>query len=58
MLKNWFSSLNFVDDVPEDPLTGGDGHLNGIKAYLYDDYFSNKWSTFKIGAAYWFKDPA
>ena len=45
MLKYWFSSLDFVDDVPEDPLTGGDVHLNGIKAHLYDDYFSITWPT-------------
>ncbi len=34
MLKKWSSSLDFVDDVPEDPLTGGDVHLNGIKGHL------------------------
>ena len=43
MLKNWFSSLNFVEDVPEDPLTGGDVRLNGIKELLYDGYFSITW---------------
>ena len=26
-----------MDDIPKDPLTGGDGHLDGIKSYLYDD---------------------
>ena len=62
-LKKLFSSLDFVDDIHKDPLTGGDGHLDGIKAYLYNDYFSIRWSTFKIGslgavAAHWFKDPA
>ncbi len=44
-----FSSLDFVDDIHKDPLTGGDGHLDFIKAYLYDDYFSIElWSTFCI----------
>ena len=54
-----------MDDIPKDPLTGGDGHLDGIKAYLYDKYFSIRLSTFKIDslgavavAAPSFKDPA
>ncbi len=54
-----------MDDIPKDPFTGGDGHLNCTKKYLYDDYISIIWSTFKIGslglgvvAAHWFKDPA
>ncbi len=50
MLKNWFSSLDFVDDVLEDPLTGGDIHLTGIKAHLYDDYFLITRLTLKIGS--------
>ncbi len=40
MLKNWFSSLDFVDDLPKDPLTRGNGYIDGIKAHLYDDYIS------------------
>ncbi len=52
-----------MNDIPKDPLIGGDGHLDGIKAYLYDSYFFIRWSTFKIGslgavADPWFKDPA
>ncbi len=43
--KSWI-----VEDVPEDPLTGGDVHLNGIKAHLYDDYFSITWPNLKIGS--------
>ena len=42
----WFSSLDFVDDIP---LTGGLGHKDGIKVTLYDGYFSIElWSTFCI----------
>ena len=38
-----------MDDIPKDPLIVDDGHLDGIKAYLYDDYFSIElWSTFYI----------
>ena len=38
-----------MDDFPKDPLTGGDGHIDGIKAHFYDDYFSIElWSTFYI----------
>ncbi len=63
MLKYRFWSLDFVDDVPEDPLTGGDVHLNVIKANLYDGYFSITLPNLKIGspgavAAHWFKDQA
>ena len=54
-----------MDDVPEDPLTGGDVHLNGIKGHLYDNHFSIAWPTVKIGSlgavavsAHWFKDQA
>ncbi len=39
-VKIWFSSLDFVDDIPKDPLTDGDGYLNSIKVYLYEDDFS------------------
>ena len=28
-----------MDDFPKDPLIGGDGHINGIKAHFYYDYF-------------------
>ncbi len=38
MLKKLFSNLDFVDDFPKDPLSGGDGDIDGIKAHLYDDY--------------------
>ncbi len=51
-----------MDDIPKDPLIGGDGHPHSIKfkVYLYDDYFSIRWSTFKVGslgevAVPWFK---
>ena len=43
------SSIDFVDDFPKDPLIGGDGHIDGIKAHFYYDYFSIElWSTFYI----------
>ena len=65
VIKIWFSSLDFVDVIPKDPLTGDDGHLDGINAYLDDDYIFNTWTTFKISsleamtvAAPWIKDPA
>ena len=35
MPKNWFSSLDFVDDIHKDPLTGGDGNIDGIKAFIW-----------------------
>ena len=38
-----------MDYLPKDPLTRGDGHIDGIKAHLYDDYISVElWSTFYI----------
>ena len=30
-----------MDYIPEDPLSGGDVHLHGIKAHLYDYYNYN-----------------
>ena len=49
MLKNWFLSLDFVDDLPRDPITGGDVDIDGTKAHLYDDYISIELcSTFYI----------
>ena len=49
MVKIWLSSLHFVDDFPKNPLTGGYGHIDGIKAHLYDDFISIElWSTFCI----------
>ncbi len=33
MLYNNVLSLDFMVDIPKDPLTG-DGHLNGTKAYF------------------------
>ena len=45
MIKNLFSSLDFVDDFPKDPLTGGDVHIDCIKAHLYYDYiYIELWS--------------
>ncbi len=51
-----------MKDVPEDPLNGGDVHLNGIKAHIYDNLFSITWPILKIGslgavavAAHWCK---
>ena len=42
-------SLDFVYDLPRDPITGGDVGVDGIKANLYDDYISMElWSTFDI----------
>ncbi len=42
-------SLDFEEPFPKDSLTGGDGHIDGIKAHLYDDYFSIELcSTFYI----------
>ncbi len=42
-------SLDFVYDLPRDPLTGCDVDIDGIKAHLYDDYISIElWSTFYI----------
>ncbi len=39
-----------MDDFPKDPLTGGNGHIDDIKANLHDVYLSNEmWSTFYIG---------
>ncbi len=38
MLTKLFSVLDFVDDFPKDSLTGGDGHIDGIKAHLYYDH--------------------
>ncbi len=38
MLTKLFSSLDFMDDFPKDPLTGGDGHIDDIKAHLYYDH--------------------
>ncbi len=34
--KNLFqyASFDFVDDIPKDPLTGGDNHQDGIKSYM------------------------
>ncbi len=43
------SSLDFVDNFSKDPLTDGEGHIDGIRAHLVDDYFSIElWSTFHI----------
>ncbi len=36
-----------MDDLPWDPLTGGDVDIDDIKAHLYDDYISIElWFTF------------
>ena len=35
MLKKFISSLDFVDNISKDPITGGDGHLDGIKVYAH-----------------------
>ena len=40
MLKKIFSSLDFVDDFPKDPLTGGYGHIDGIKVHTHEDSIS------------------
>ncbi len=38
-----------MDDIPKDPLTGGDGNIDCIKAHFCYDYFSIElWSTFHI----------
>ena len=52
MLTKLFSSLDFVDDFPKDPLTGGDGHIDGIKAHLYYEHSqTHKAGSLNQGAA-------
>ena len=47
--KKLILSLDFVYNLPRDPLTGGDVEIDVIKAHLYDDYISIElWSTFYI----------
>ena len=42
-------SLNFEDDLPKDPLTGGDGHIYMVKhIYIMTAISIELWSTFYI----------
>ncbi len=40
MPKNSFSNFDFVDDDHEDPLIGGNGHLDSIKVHTDEDSIS------------------